>query len=48
MTRKQKRGQAERLENWIGRNLGNIFYIAGSIVWGLIMLAIIKKHYGGE
>lgn len=43
---KKKRGRAERLEKWIGRNLGNIFYIAGSIVWGLIVMAIIKNNVG--
>lgn len=46
MARKKKRTQAEKLESWIGRNLGNMLYIVGSIVWGLIVIATIKNHVG--
>lgn len=48
MKKLKKRTQAERLESWIGRNLGNIFYIVGSIVWGIIVAILIKNRYDGN
>lgn len=35
---------AERIEDSIGRNLGNILYILGSVVWAVILLALMGKE----
>jgi len=39
----KRKNKAELIEDWIGRNIGNILYIIGSIVWAVILLAIINK-----
>jgi len=41
---RSKKNKAELIEDWIGRNVKNILYVVGSIIWAVILLALFSKN----